>query len=116
MSQKGLLVTLITLLSLILMTKNGLRLPCMCVKCGGASKDYRTVERHAATEAADVPLFPLLFPVDHVQGQAPPDPPAVEEQEAPEPNPPYPDVPLEGMVSHVEAMENCHEPVYDTVK
>jgi hypothetical protein len=118
MSKRGLLATLVTLLFFVWMTKNGLRLPCMCAKCGGADRDYRTVKRHAAAEAANAPLFPLLFPVDQVQDQAPPHPPvpALEDQKAPEPAPPYPAVFVEDMVSHVEAMENCHEPVYDSVK
>ena len=119
MRKQVLLLTLLALVTLAGMTKNGLRLPCMCHKCNGASRDYRTVQNHTARDIADRPLFPPLFPVNHVLEDPPlpvaPDPPLPAVHDGPEPDQPYPDVPLEDMVSHVEAMENCNEPVYETV-
>ena len=60
MRQQGLMITLITLITLIWMTKNGLWITYACFKCGGAARHYRTVERHAALAAADHPLLPAL--------------------------------------------------------
>ena len=109
MRKQTLLLTLLALLTLVGMTKNGLRFPYMCHKCNGDSRDYRTVQNHTARDIADRPLFPPLFPVNYVL-EDPPLPVA--------PDPPLPavhDVPLEDMVSHAEVVENCHEPVYETV-
>jgi hypothetical protein len=76
------------------------------------------VERHAALAAADRPLLPALFPVNQVQDEPQPDPPlpAVTEEKDQEPDLMFlHDVPLADMVSQVEAVENCHDPVYESV-
>jgi hypothetical protein len=91
------------------MTKNGLRYPCYCnvFHCAGAERDYRTVDNHAARDAADRPLYPGNQQQEEISQEPLP--------AAPIPDPPYPEVPLEDNVSHVESLPNCHEPVYETV-
>ena len=49
-----------------------------------------------------------------MDNQQEPIPPVVEQKEQ-APNPPYLDVLIEDMVSHVEAVPNCNEPVFETV-
>ena len=108
------------------MTKNGLRIPCMCHRCGGASKDWRTVQNHARQEAAERPLYPASLdspseekvdPIDNeMQDEPQEDPPIPAVDELKEH---VPDVPCEEasaeFVGHVEALPNCNEPVYETV-
>jgi hypothetical protein len=97
-----------------LMTKNGLRIPCMCHRCGGACKDWRTVQNHAKKDAADQPLYPASldspfeYKVDQIDNEM---------QDPPQQEPPIPDMdqPAADIVSHVEALPNCHLPVYETV-
>jgi hypothetical protein len=108
-----------------LMTKNGLRVPCMCRKCNGASRDYRTARDHLAREAADRPLFPESF-------SSPPEAKSADNEnkmgDDPDPDPglPIPSVDPEDdlayvysafddMVSHAEALPGCHEPIYESV-
>ena len=102
------------------MTLNGVRVPCYCKQCGGRSRDYRTAEKHASAEKADQPLYPSTLEAspkakdDHIDNQQLPIPPVVEQKEQ-VPSAPYPDVLIEDMISHVEAMPNCNMPVFETV-
>jgi hypothetical protein len=99
-----------------LMTKNGLRVPCMCRKCNGADKDYRTARDHLAREAADRPLFPESF-------SSPPEAKSADNDEKKENDPgvdPADDLAyvysaFDDMVSHAEALPGCHEPIYESV-
>jgi protein tyrosine phosphatase (PTP) superfamily phosphohydrolase (DUF442 family) len=100
------------------MTKNGLRLPCYCRKCKGDSKDYRTVADHADRAIADRPLF--RGPIDvrpNVDDQKQPEDAHVQ-QPADAVVQPYPEgvVDDEDIVSHAEAMPNCHKPLYASVR
>ena len=92
------------------MTKNGLRIPCMCYRCAGASRDWRTVQLHAKWDQADRPLFQV--PVDQVH-----DEPMVDEQHEEDEAPSYPavDPDIDDIVSHVESLPNCHDPMHETV-
>jgi hypothetical protein len=94
------------------MTKNGLRIPCFCTKCGGASKDYRTVDAHARREEADRPLFRAPIDLPEITHDDDED---MQPEEAPVQ--PYPDgmVDVYDHVSHVESMPNCNQPVYESV-
>jgi hypothetical protein len=108
--------------SVTLMTKNGVRVPCMCHKCHGASKDYRTARDHMAREEADRPLFPESF-------SSPPEAKSADNDEQkedsepelpipgmdPEDNLPYLYSVFDDMVSHAEALPGCHEPIYESV-
>jgi hypothetical protein len=102
------------------MTLNGVRVPCYCRKCAGASRDYRTAERHASEEAADRPLYPAALDAssvakdDQIDNHEVPFQPEVEHKEQ-VPSPPCPAVHIEDMVSHVEVMPGCNEPVYESV-
>jgi len=101
------------------MTLNGMRVPCPCRKCNGASKDYRTAKRHAEKEAADRPLFPpALQPVavaevndneNKMEDDAPPNCDPAENNE-------WAFESVDDIVSHVEVLPNCHEPAYKTVR
>ena len=104
------------------MTKNGLRIPCHCSKCCGASKDYRTVANHYRQQEAARPLFPASLdspseakcdPIDNRPDHAIPNMEDQMEDEGNRPVPP-PTAP-EDYVSHVESLPNCHEPIYQTV-
>ena len=97
------------------MTKNGLRLPCMCYSCNGASRDYRTVQAHAKKSAAERPVYPEGL--EEKMQNIPQDDQIMHPIE-PEPqvtDPPYPQAAVEDVVSHVEMLPNCHEPAYETV-
>ena len=104
---------------IFLMTLNGLRLPCMCTRstCNGAEKDYRTVRAHAKKDLENRPLFPAALEQDNALAN-PPIPVENKQEEMP-PDLPYPDIPNDDhnddLVSYVEALPNCHEPVYMTV-
>ena len=95
------------------MTKNGLRRPCYCRahKCGGRERDYRTVDKHAQKDDADRPLYPVADVDSDQQEHIDPEhlPPL------PIQDPPYAEVAMEDIVSHVESLPHCHEPVYETV-
>jgi hypothetical protein len=97
------------------MTRNYLRVPCMCHRCGGAERDYRTLKKHAEKDAANRPLFPLEEAKDNhidqpMQEHAQPIPPPPDIDE------PYHEAALEDIVSYAETLPNCHEPVYNTVR
>jgi hypothetical protein len=99
------------------MTLNGLRVPCLCRRCAGKSRDYRTVALHAARDEADRPLFQrpvddAAFNEDNIIEQK------VESEDEPALPPNYPeeDVELDDIVSHVEAMANCNMPIYESVQ
>jgi hypothetical protein len=109
------------------MTLNGVRVPCPCSRCRGVPRDYRTVQKHKAKEAADQPLFPMAIDppsgskVDNEMADVPEEQKEIvepeEQKEIVEPaseqlySPPA----VEDMVSHVEALPSCYEPLYETV-
>ena len=96
------------------MTKNDLRIPCMCYLCNGASKDYRTVRAHAKNYSAERPVYPEGH--DEEQNMPQPDPVIQPDQPDPYvPDPPYPQASVADIVSHVEMLPNCHDPAYPTV-
>ena len=102
------------------MTLNGVRIPCYCHRCLGASKCYRTVARHTKWDAADGPLFPST---PDTPSEEKLDPTIDNQLEQPVQNMdddlvrPYPEsISVEDdIVSHVESLPNCNEPIYQTV-
>jgi hypothetical protein len=98
-----------------LMTKNGLRVPCMCSKCNGASRDYRTVRDHLAREADDRPLFPESFSSPPEAKSADNDNLAPDPSVEPDDDLAYVYSAFDDMVSHAEALPGCHEPIYESV-
>ena len=75
------------------------------------------MERHARIARDARPLFPVALDSSSEMKSEDVDDPVHQPQQAPpvpavdEPGPPYDD----DIVSHVEAMPGCHEPVYETV-
>ena len=97
------------------MTKNGLRIPCMCYLCNGASKDYRTVRAHVDNYRAERPVYPEGH--EEKKEDMPHQHPVVQPNQPNHnvPDPPYPPASVEDIVSHVETLPNCNEPAYETV-
>jgi hypothetical protein len=102
------------------MTRNFLRLPCHCHKCAGASKDYRTVQLHAEREIADRPLFlaPQESRAEENNNAADNDSymdEGIQPEDDPGPAVPHGALEMDDIVSHVESLPNCNDPIYETV-
>jgi hypothetical protein len=103
------------------MTKNGLKYPCYCWRCLGASKDYRTVDNHTEWDIADRPLYRGPIEADVQPDNNPPEPNPRIHNEIKSDDAvvqPYPagDLEVEDIVSHVEALPNCNQPIYQSVR
>ena len=97
------------------MVKNGLVVNCYCnyKRCGGKQIDWRTHGVHAAKDAADRPLFPVPEEDENNHSNE-----CMEQKEVPESTdnlPPYHEVPIEDIVSHIDTLPNVNEPVFQTV-
>jgi hypothetical protein len=97
------------------MTKNGRRVNCYCLtyRCHGKNVDWRTRDKHAAKDADNRPLYPVgaeELPHEEHGSQEP-------EELVPPPTPPLPygEVPYDEIVSHVETLPSCNDPVFETV-
>ena len=97
------------------MTKNGRRVNCYCstYQCRGKEMDWRTRDRHDAKDVADRPLYPV-DDEHHQQDEQ------INLHPEPLPTPPvaaqpYEEVPLEDIVSHVDSLPHCNDPIYETV-
>jgi hypothetical protein len=98
------------------MTKNGRRVNCYCLvyRCQGKEVDWRTRDTHAAKDADNCPLYPIEVEEpqqDECMSQDPEELPA-----PPAPPVPYGEMPYDDIVSHVEALPGCNEPVFQTVQ
>jgi hypothetical protein len=95
---------------------NGRKINCYCEgrRCGGKPLDWRTHRDHANDDAANRPLYPVnaLDENNHFGDY-------MEQKEdvgSDDPLPPYHDVPVEDIVSHVESLPNVNEAAYTSVR
>jgi hypothetical protein len=99
------------------MVNNGKRVNCYCSahRCQGKEVDWRTRDAHGIKDADNRPLY---------REPAAPRPPGEEKFDGDNPSGipealqhqmPYQSVPMEDVVSHVDTLPNCNEPVYETV-
>jgi hypothetical protein len=97
------------------MTLNGRRVNCYCLvyRCQGKEVDWRTRESHKNKDRANCPLFPV-----HVEDPSQDEHMNQEPEELPDPRAPpvpYGEMPGDDFVSHIHALPNCNEPVFETV-
>ena len=95
------------------MTRNGVKYKCHCNRCRGAFRDWRTIIRHA--EASDRPLFPPSLeeksdPINKEDDHADHDMDVDKHDD--DPIMANPADTQADLVSHVESLPNCNEPVY----